>query len=469
MASHLPACRLDAMGRPQVSLRAVFFLAFPLFLHAGLQGLLNLIDTWFVGRISTSALAGVGGIYWLILGALFFLTGMGMAVQTVVAQSYGAGRMARAAAAVWSGLWIAVLVAIPASLVLAALGPWLVPLIGLSAAAEQEALAYWAPRFLGGAVILAETAVLSFFMGIGRVRVALLVNTVIVISNTLLNAWFVFGLAMGVAGVAWATTLSLCLGLALSLWLFLAETGRSHFRAHRVWRPHKSLLKAVLGLGLPIGFSIGIDVLGFAAFQAMMSRLGDVQGAASQVVIMLTSMAFLPAVGLGKAGTTLVGQSMGAGNPQWAKRVGNVVIALSMGYMFLFGLALAIFGEAFMRFFVSPQDPQALALITLGAQLALIAAVYQVFDGLHLGAVFCLRGAGDARVPALVLFVLSWGLFVPLTHILVFAPGQGFIDALPALGYGAAGGWWASVIYIVLLAGFLSWRWFGRPLQARLV
>ena len=457
------------MGRPQVSLRAVLFLAFPLFLHAGLQGLLNLIDTWFVGQISTSALAGVGGIYWLILGALFFLTGMGMAVQTVVAQSYGAGRMARAAAAVWSGIWIAALVAIPVSVVLAMLGPLVVPLIGLSPAAEQEALAYWTPRFLGGAIILAETAVLSFFMGIGRVRVALMVNTLIVVTNTLLNTWFVFGLDIGVSGVAWATTLSLMVGLVFSLWLFLAETGRARFRSHRVWRPHKALLKAVLGLGLPIGFSIGIDVLGFAAFQAMMSRLGDVQGAASQVVIMLTSMAFLPAVGLGKAGTTLVGQSMGAGDPQWAKRVGNYVIALSMGYMFLFGLALAIFGEAFVGFFVSEQDPQALALVTLGGQLAMIAALYQVFDGLHLGAVFCLRGAGDARVPALVLFVLSWGLFVPLTHILVFAPGEGFVDVLPALGYGAAGGWWASVLYIVLLASFLAWRWFGRRPAARLV
>ena len=466
---NLPACRVDEMGRPQVSLRAVLFLAFPLFLHAGLQGLLNLIDTWFVGRISTSALAGVGGTYWLILGALFFLTGMGMAVQTVVAQAYGAGRRARAAAAVWSGLWIALVVAVPFSLLLASLGSVLIPLLGLSAAAEQEALAYWGPRFLGGAVILAETAVLSFFMGIGRVRVALLVNAIIVVTNTACNAWFVFGLDMGVSGVAWATTLSLAVGLAFSLWLFLSEVQGAGFAPYRVWRPHKTLLRAVLGLGLPIGFSIGIDVLGFAAFQAMMSRLGDVEGAASQVVIMLTSMAFLPAVGLGKAGTTLVGQSMGAGNPLWAKRVGNYVIVLSMAYMFLFGLALALFGEAFMRFFIAPADPQAAQLIVLGAQLALIAAVYQVFDGLHLGAVFCLRGAGDARIPGLVLFVLSWGMFVPLTHMLVFAPGQGFVDSLPAFGFGAAGGWWASVIYIVLLSGFLSWRWFARPLPERIV
>ena len=68
-----------------------------------------------------------------------------------------------------------------------------------------------------------------------------------------------------------------------------------------------------------------------------------------------------------------------------------------------------------------------------------------------------------------MLFVLSWGMLVPLTHMLVFSPGQGFVDSLPAFGFGAAGGWWASVIYIVLLSGFLSWRWFARPLPERLI
>jgi MATE family multidrug resistance protein len=76
-----------------------------------------------------------------------------------------------------------------------------------------------------------------------------------------------------------------------------------------------------------------------------------------------------------------------------------------------------------------------------------------------------LRGAGDTRVPAILLLLLSWGVFVPLTHFLAFLPGQGWVADAPGLGLGAAGGWLAAVVYIFLLAMVLGWRWFsGRGL-----
>ena len=464
----LPASRLNAHGQPVIDLWAILKIAFPLFVQAGLQAALNLIDTWFVGRISVDALAGVGGVYWLVLGLLFFLTGIGMAVQTRAAQFYGAGRRDDAAAEVWSGLYIA-LVAIPLCLLLAWVGQFLVPLLGVSVVIQEQALAYWSPRVWGGPFIIAETAVLAFFMGIGRVKLALLVNIFIVVVNTVLNAVFVFGLGFGVEGIAWATTFSIGAGLVFALLLFLAPSMRAQYNSHKAWRLRPVAMKGLLFLGLPIGFSIGVDILGFAVFQAMMTRLGAIEGAASQVVIMLTSAAFLPAVGLGKAGTTLVGQSIGAGEYVWARRLGNRVIALSVIYMFLFGLLLALFGHQLVQWFISPSDPSAPALVALGAQLALIAAFYQVFDGLHLGAVFCLRGAGDAKTPALVLFVLSWGFFIPLTYLLTFAPGQGWFGSLPALGYGAVGGWWAANLYIFVLSVFLAWRWWKGAVFQRVV
>ena len=79
--------------------------------------------------------------------------------------------------------------------------------------------------------------------------------------------------------------------------------------------------------------------------------------------------------------------------------------------------------------------------MALGLVLLWPAAAYQIFDGLYCGAGFCLRGAGDTRVPAATALVLSWFLFVPLAHTLIFAPGQGWIDGLPQFGLGARGGW----------------------------
>jgi MATE family multidrug resistance protein len=74
----------------------------------------------------------------------------------------------------------------------------------------------------------------------------------------------------------------------------------------------------------------------------------------------------------------------------------------------------------------------------------------------------CLRGAGDAVVPAALVIVMSWLLFVPLAHALTFAPGQGWVHFLPQFGWGAIGGWIAVLIYIMVLGGTLLLRWRSR-------
>jgi MATE family multidrug resistance protein len=88
-----------------------------------------------------------------------------------------------------------------------------------------------------------------------------------------------------------------------------------------------------------------------------------------------------------------------------------------------------------------------------------IAAGYQLFDGLSLGSGACLRGAGDVRLPSVLVIVLSWGLFVPLAHALSFRPGGGWVAFLPQYGLGAVGGWFAALAYICALGVVLFWRW----------
>jgi MATE family multidrug resistance protein len=112
-----------------------------------------------------------------------------------------------------------------------------------------------------------------------------------------------------------------------------------------------------------------------------------------------------------------------------------------------------------MPLFVGAADPQAGEVVRLGIVLLWIAAGYQLFDGLQLGSGFALRGAGDVRVPAMIFLALSWGAFIPLAHALSFAPGQGWFDVLPQLGYGAVGGWVALLVYVILLAAALYYRW----------
>jgi multidrug resistance protein, MATE family len=459
LSQPLPALKPAVGGKRRVDYRAVIAIAAPLFLNSGIQAVLNLTDTWFLGRISTSALAGVGAVYWFVIVFVLLFGGVAVAVQTLVAQAYGAGERMRAARVTWAGLW-AVLLVSPLFLLVALSGRHLIAPFQLAPDIEALALEFWFPRLLGAVGGVAMWTVSSFFNGIGRTKVTLVIVVCVTAVNALLNEVFIFRLGMGVAGSAWATGAAQLAGLAVGMSVFLSRGICKEFSAHLCWRPDWSEVRRALALGFPMGLLPAVDLIGLALFQAMQVSLGTSSGAATQIVMMMTSIAYMPAIGIASAGTTLVGQSIGAGDKSWAVRVGNAAIKLTVGYMGLVSVALALAGPWLLPLFISPSDPHAAETLALGYKLLWIAAAYQIFDGVNLGAGFCLRGAGDARVPTLMVLVLSWVCFVPLAHVLSFAPGQGWVHFLPQFGLGAAGGWSALLVYTFALATamFLRWR-----------
>jgi MATE family multidrug resistance protein len=456
--SRLPAVRFDARGQRKVDLRAVIALALPLFVNSSIQALLNLTDTWFIGRLSTDATAAVGATYWFMIVAMLFFGGPGLAVQTLVAQAYGAGENRPAARSVWAGmrgmLWVA-----PAFVALAFLGPNIIGWLGLDAHVTQLAAEFWFPRLLGGVFAVGIWGTTGFFNGIGRTRVTLAVMSIVAVLNALLNQLFIFEFGWGVAGTGWATTTAMGVGLLITLALFTTRGVDAEFGSRSTWRESRAELGRLLRVGFPIGLFPAIDVAGLAAFQAMQVAAGAVGGAATQIVMMLTSIAYLPTMGFAIAGTTLVGQSIGARDRDWATKVGNATIKLAVGYMGFVTVFLAVIGPWLIPLFVNAADPHASAVIALGRTLLWFAAGYQIFDGLNLGAGFCLRGAGDMRVPTVAIIFLSWFGFVPFTHMFTFAPGEGWVDFLPQFGYGAIGGWAVALVYCCILGTALYLRW----------
>src|SRR5207244_851211 len=321
-AGHLPAQRIDAAGRTHVDQRAVLALALPLMANSAVQIVLNLTDMWFMGRISTRALAAVGAVQWLVIAVMLVLGGAGTAVQTLVAQHFGARRYRRAGQAVWTALWAMACTAPLFVLVGAARHLILAP-FGFDSRVEQLASAFWFPRVGGAFLAAAVWAMFGFFNGIGRPRVTLAISIVATVTNALLNQLFIFRLGWGIAGSAW--------------------------------------------------------------------------GAAAQMVVLLTSIAYMPGFGIASAGTTLVGQSIGARSRDWALQVGDRVILLAALYMGAIGVLIALGGPWVLPFFIGSHDSESAQAVVIGTQLLWLAAGYQFFDGLNLGSSMCLRGAGDVR------------------------------------------------------------------------
>ncbi|HEX6397868.1 MAG TPA: MATE family efflux transporter [Steroidobacteraceae bacterium] len=454
----LPAQRIDTAGGPHVDMGQILRLAAPLMATNAVQSLLNLTDLWFIGRLSTDAVAAMGAIYWILTCAVLLFGGVGLAVQTFVAQAFGSRRKAHASRALWNALW-ATLALAPLFLAMAFAGPRLLHPFGLDPHVEALALEYWTPRMGGAFIGSMGWAAMGFFNGIAAVRYTMLIVVVTTITNAIANQVFMFELGMGMKGSAWGTNFAQFVGVTLALLLFLRGRIGREYRSTLMWRPEWSVVRAMLVVGLPIGVMYGADVLGLALSQMMIAQTGPVGAAATQIVMALTSMAYMPTIGIALAGTTLVGQSIGAGSRDWANRLGNRVIALCATLMACIAIMLIVVGPWVLPLFVSSGGPEAADVVALGLVLLWPAAAYQVFDGLYCGAGFCLRGAGDTRVPAATALVLSWFFFVPLAHTLIFAPGQGWIDGLPQFGLGARGGWIALMAYVILLGSAMFWRW----------
>ena len=463
-AARLPAQRIDAAGHAHVDQRAVLALALPLMANSAVQIVLNLTDMWFMGRISTKALAAVGAVQWLIMVAVLVLGGAGTAVQTLVAQHFGARRYSRAGEAAWTALW-GMACAAPLFVLVGAARHLILAPFGFDAEIERLAAAFWFPRIGGAFVGAALWAMLGFFNGIGRPRLTLWITLVTTFTNAVLNQVFIFGLGWGIAGSAWATNCAQLIGLLFALAIFLQPYYRRVYHTHLTWHPHAQRLLTQLRLGVPMGLSPAADLLGFAIFQMMQTWLGTADGAATQMVVILTSLAYMPGFGIASAGTTLVGQSIGAGARDWALRVGNRTILLAALYMGGIGVLIALTGRWLLPFFTGAHDADAVAAVVLGQRLLWLAAAFQFFDGLNLGSSMCLRGAGDVKVPAVLVLTLSIFLFVPLAHALTFARGQGWVSFLPQFGYGAVGGWVAVLLYVIVLGSTLFLRWRSRAWQ----
>ena len=460
----LPGQVMGAGGRARLDFVAVARLAFPFMVNSAVQAVLNATDTWFIGRVSPAATAAIGAVYWPILVFLLLFGGIGLSVQTFVAQAYGGGRFARASQATWTALWASGFTT-PVFALLAIGGEWIFNPFGLSDDISRLALAYWYPRMLAAPLGVALWALLGFFNGIGRPTVTLRIAIGVAAVNALCNQLFMFDLGLGIAGSAWATNAAQFIGLGAALVWFLGPAIRARYRSELTTKLNPRALRRQLQLGFPMGLLVAADILGFALFQLMQVRLSTVDGASTQIVMMLTSFCYMPAVGIAMAGTTLVGQAIGGHHRDWAFKVGNGIVSIAVLYMGAIGVLLAALGPWILPFFTNAADPEAADVVKRSSTLLWIAAGYQLFDGLNISSSAILRGAGDVRLPAFMVLALSWLVFVPLAHSLSFQAGQGWVNWLPQYGLGAVGGWFAALTYICCLGLMLFLRWHSRAWQ----
>ncbi len=453
--SHLAESIMVPGARPG-SVTEAWKLAYPTIIGMLSTTVMWTVDTMLLGRVGKVELAaaGFGG---LVIWTLYtFFVGGVHAVNTFVSQAKGAGRLRECAVFTWQGIYLALAGAIILSFFLWKFD-WILALAKPDEAVIAECLAYSRVRMTGAFFVLAMFAISAFFRGIGDVKIPMFVAIFANLVNIVLDALLIFGLGpfprMTTAGAGLATACANFAGFVVILILFLrAKIHRQyHSRSDRPFSP-KAMVR-LLRVGVPMGVQFFLDMGSFTVFIAIMGRLGTDQLAASNIGIQLLSFSFMPANGVSKAATTMVGQYLGAGYRQLAARCGWMTVKMNLVYS-LGIAALLLLGRQHI-FAVFNDDPGVLAA---GAAIVPLLALFQMGDALQMAYSGALQGAGDTTFTMIVYAASSWLLFVPLALLFAYT-----------FGGGMPGGWLGGVIHIMVLNVVLTWRFRSGVWQARAI
>jgi MATE family, multidrug efflux pump len=432
-------------------LRATLRLAAPLAAANLAQMAMGVTDMVMVGSLGALPLAAAG------LGAMLYFTGgvvlQGIlsAVAPLAAHALGAGDRAAAGRIGGAGLALAVLLALPFVAALTSLDRVLQSL-GYDAALAAEigrflrAIAWGGPAFLGFAVLRSLLAALS------QTRAIMAVLLLCVGGNAGLNWVLIYGHlgapALGVAGSGYASATNQWLifaGLALCARIMPGLAGLRVVRS--AFAPSWTPLASILRLGLPIGGIMGVEIGVFLAAGVLIGLLGTAALGAHQLVLNCAGISFMVPLGLGQAATVRVAYELGAGRALAARRAGFVALALGIGFMSAMAVVLWTVPEAIIAVYIDIADPANRETVQIARRLLLIAAVFQVFDGMQVIAAGALRGYKDTMVPMALAGFGYWAAGF----------GGGWLLAFP-LGYGAVGLWWGLALGLAVVAILLTVR-----------
>lgn len=439
---------------PTTELKALLRLAGPLIASQLAHMLMVLTDTLMMARISPQALAGGG------LGAAsysfvsIFCLGVIAAVGTLVAIRKGANDIEGATRLAQNGLWLAWGLALFAALVLWNLEPVL--LFGQQPENVASAAQFLTLLPLALPGYLTFMALRGFTSALGRSTPVMVISLVGTVLNYLLNVALIegmFGLPrLGLMGIGLVTAVvSMGMAIALSLYIRWHPAYAAYPLRKGLSRPSLHALRELWRLGLPIGGTYMVEV-GLFAFAALcMGVLGSTELAAHQIALQIVSTAFMVPTGLSYAVTMRVGLYYGAGNLLAARSAGRVGIGFGATVMFAFAALFLLLPEALVSLFIDRNDPGFAAIYQLAVQLLMVAAWFELFDGMQTIAMGSIRGLKDAKTTFLIGLCCYWLVGAPSAWLFAFN-----------LGGGAVGIWWGLALGLACAAVALTfgfeWR-----------
>ncbi|HZD53324.1 MAG TPA: MATE family efflux transporter [Woeseiaceae bacterium] len=409
-ASASSRSRIEELGR-------LLRLAGPLMVNSLSIAGMQFADAVMAGRLGARSLAAVavGASVWF-LGFTVCL-GLLMAISPIAARHYGAGESARIGEYTRQGMVLGVLLGLAVAAAAYQLAGPVLSVIGVDPGFRELTLEYVRAIALGAPAICIFLALRFTTEGIGYTRPIMFLSLFALVSNVFLNFVFIYGHfgapALGAVGCGVAS--------AITMWLMMFILG-TYVYLHPRYRPlgiftcipriRMPVMHEIVVLGAPIAVTITAEAGLFSAVSILVGTLGADITAAHQIAINFATTTFMVPLALSAATTIRIGHALGAGNPAAARHSGVVGISACAAFMTFSALFLLLFRDAVVTLYTADPAVRAIAI-----SLLLMAALFQIADGVQIGAAGALRGYKDTRVPMLINTFAYWALAFPLAYL----------------------------------------------------
>ena len=396
--------------------RAVFLLAVPMVLELVLESTFAVVDIYFVGKLGSSAVATVGLTETFLFLLYAIAMGLAMAVTAVVARRIGEHKREEAAVTAVQAIFIALLVSVPFAIAGIVFAQDLLRLMGADAWTLEHGYRYMQWMLGGNAVIMLLFVINAIYRGAGDAAIAMRVLWLANGLNIVLDPILIFGFgpipAMGIEGAAIATNIGRGAGVAMQLWILFR--GGEHIR---VTVSQLALSGAILlnivrtslgGIGQMI-----VAMTSWIFLMRILASIGSEAVAGATIAIRIMMFTLMPAWGMSNAAATLVGQNLGADQPERAEasvwRIGwyNMVFTLAVSVVFF------LIPDRLIAIFTTDAR-----VIDIGGDwLRILSYSYFVY-GWWMVAVQAFNGAGDTVTPTKINLVFFWLIQIPLSYVL---------------------------------------------------
>jgi len=401
-------------------------LAYPVVLGMVGHTLVGLIDDIMVGKIGTTALAAVSLGNSFLFIAMSLGIGFSTAITPLVAEADGEGNIVKVKAAFKHGLFLCTIL----GTILFGLILLFKPLMYHMKQPEEVvvlAIPYLEIVAFSLIPMIMFQAFKQFSDGLSQTKYAMWATLLANVINVVLNYLLIYGKfgfpKMGIVGAAIGTLISRVVML-LFIWLLLKS--REKFKPYitnlNFLVIKKSVINKILSLGIPSALQMFFEVAIFTAGIWLSGVLGSNAQAANQIALKLSSLTFMVGMGLSVAATIRVGNQKGLQNFRELRRVAFSVFLLTLFVEVVFAGIFVAFHNIFPDLFVNYNNISDLGntmeVVKIASVLLLIAAVFQISDGIQVVVLGALRGLQDVKIPTILIFIAYWVVGFPISYYL---------------------------------------------------